>query len=89
MNDHELMAKKDLDIPNTYHATGDASAMLANRISWFYDLKGPSVTINTACSGSLVALHLACQSIRTRETTMVRLQYTQSSCHAHKDGCQC
>ena len=72
MNDHGTMVKKDLDIPNTYHATGDASAMLANRISWFYDLSGPSVTVNTACSGSLVALHLACQSIRTGETTMVR-----------------
>lgn len=73
MNDHETVVKKDLDVPNTYHATGDASAMLANRISWFYDLNGPSVTVNTACSGSLVALHLACQSIRTGETTMVRI----------------
>ncbi|KAL8704356.1 MAG: hypothetical protein Q9201_002481 [Fulgogasparrea decipioides] len=53
MNDHETVVKKDLDVPNTYHATGNASAMLANRLSWFYDLSGPSVTVNTACSGSL------------------------------------
>jgi acyl transferase domain-containing protein len=72
MNDHETMVHKDLEMPNTYHATGNASAMLANRISWFYNLNGPSMSVNTACSGSLVALHLACQSLRARETTMVR-----------------
>ncbi|PYI11865.1 KR-domain-containing protein [Aspergillus sclerotiicarbonarius CBS 121057] len=59
MNDFETMVHKDLDVPNTYHATGKASAILANRVSWFYNLKGPSIAINTACSGSLVALHLA------------------------------
>lgn len=72
MNDHEAMVYKDLDVPNSYHATGSASAVLANRISWFYNLKGPSVSVNTACSGSLVALHLACQSLRSGESTMVR-----------------
>ncbi|PYH28609.1 uncharacterized protein BO87DRAFT_411136 [Aspergillus neoniger CBS 115656] len=70
MNDFETMLHKDLDMPSTYHATGKASAILANRISWFYNLKGPSVAINTACSSSLVALHLACESLRTGETSM-------------------
>ncbi|KAG9235749.1 phenolpthiocerol synthesis polyketide synthase ppsA [Amylocarpus encephaloides] len=70
MNDHETMVHRDLEMPNTYHATGNASAMLANRISWFYNISGPSMSVNTACSGSLVALHLACQSLRTGETTM-------------------
>ena len=73
MNDHAAMVYKDLDLPNQYHATGSASALLANRVSWFYNLSGPSVSVNTACSGSLVALHLACQSIRTGETEMVSL----------------
>lgn len=70
MNDHETTVHKDLETPNTYHATGSASSILANRISYFYNLNGPSVAVNTACSGSLVALHLACQSLRTGETTM-------------------
>ncbi|GKU15033.1 unnamed protein product, partial [Fusarium langsethiae] len=41
--------------------------MLANRISHALDLGGPSVTIDTACSGSLVALHLACQALQAGE----------------------
>jgi acyl transferase domain-containing protein len=58
-------------MPNTYQSTGNASALLANRISWFYNLTGPSMAVNSACSGSLVALHLACQSLRAGETAMV------------------
>lgn len=49
-------------------ASGISRAMLANRVSWFFDLRGPSVTLDTACSSSLYALHLACQSLRLGET---------------------
>lgn len=36
---------------------------LSNRLSYFFDFKGPSVSLDTACSGSLTAVHLACQSL--------------------------
>ncbi|OKP15072.1 Lovastatin diketide synthase LovF [Penicillium subrubescens] len=49
---------------------GTSRAMMSNRVSYFFDLKGPSVTVDTACSGSLVALHLACQSLRTEDASM-------------------
>ena len=54
-----------------YHATGLSGSLASNRLSWFYDLKGPSMTIDTACSSSLTAFHLACQSLRTGEAKMV------------------
>ncbi|KAI0485064.1 hypothetical protein GGR56DRAFT_681136 [Xylariaceae sp. FL0804] len=58
----------DDEIQPQYKATGTAAPILANRLSWFYDLTGPSMTVETACSSSMIALHLACQSIRSRES---------------------
>ena len=48
-----------------YSMTGCATSMLANRLSFFFDFKGPSYTIDTACSSSLVALDAAINAIRT------------------------
>ena len=72
MRDYEHMLMTDPEMRAVYRTTGVASAMLANRLSWFFNLKGPSVSLDTACSSSLTALHLACQSIRCGESTMVR-----------------
>ncbi|KAJ8133410.1 hypothetical protein O1611_g213 [Lasiodiplodia mahajangana] len=60
----------DEEVNPMYKGTGTGSPLLSNRISWFYDLRGPSMSVETACSSSMVALHLACQSLRSRESTM-------------------
>jgi glutamate-1-semialdehyde-2,1-aminomutase len=50
-----------------YSATGNASSIAANRISYQFDLRGPSWAVDTACSSSLVAVHQAVQSLRGGE----------------------
>jgi acyl transferase domain-containing protein len=47
--------------------TGTGHAMLANRLSYQFDLRGPSLTVDTACSSSLVAAHLACTALLLEE----------------------
>lgn len=66
-SDYREMIFRDPDAAPRYTVTGTAISMLANRISWFFDLKGPSITLNTACSSSLVALHLARRSLQSGE----------------------
>ncbi|AGP33712.1 hypothetical protein SCE1572_03900 [Sorangium cellulosum So0157-2] len=55
----------------TAHAlTGLSNSVLAARIAYHLDLKGPAIAVDTACSSSLVAIWLACQSLLAGECTM-------------------
>lgn len=69
--DYSRFFENDEEIQATYKSLGNSTAILSNRLSWFYDLRGPSMTIETACSSSMIALHLACQSLRLKESKMV------------------
>jgi acyl transferase domain-containing protein len=53
-----------------HSSPGAAHSILANRVSYLLDLRGPSLAIDTACSSSLVAVHQACQSLRAGETDL-------------------
>ncbi|PGH17660.1 hypothetical protein AJ79_01022 [Helicocarpus griseus UAMH5409] len=69
-NDYEMLSLHDIyDVGHTA-ASATSEAMIANRVSWFFGCRGPSLTLDTACSSSLYALHLACQSLRLKETEM-------------------
>ncbi|MEV6905794.1 SDR family NAD(P)-dependent oxidoreductase [Amycolatopsis sp. NPDC051071] len=52
---------------DVWSATGAATSIAANRLSYLFDLRGPSLTLDTACSSSLVAVHQAIQSLRHGE----------------------
>ncbi|GLB08646.1 type I Iterative Polyketide synthase (PKS) [Aspergillus tubingensis] len=62
-NDYLNMQYKDPEYASRYTATGTGLAVLANRITHCFDLRGPSHVIDTACSSSLYALHSACLAL--------------------------
>ncbi|KAK8915432.1 Reducing polyketide synthase FUB1 [Metarhizium anisopliae] len=70
VQEYSAMVAYDAELNPPYQATGNSGSMHSNRLSWFYDLRGPSVTIDTACSSSLVGIHLACQSLIQGEADM-------------------
>lgn len=69
-NDYARMQFADAAHLGPYSGTGSAFSILANRLSYFLDLKGPSLAVDTACSSSLVAVHQACTSLRQGESTL-------------------
>lgn len=60
--------------PTSYPAPsiiGASDAIIASRLSYYLNLKGPAFVVNTACSSSGVAIHLACESLRRKESNLV------------------
>lgn len=66
-NDVSLRNADDVVSSTPYSMTGCNLGVIANRVSYLYDLHGPSCSIDTACSSSLVALHIACEALRNGE----------------------
>ena len=69
-DDYTRMLTLDPETMPTNVATGTNPSILANRLSWYFDLRGPSITVNTACSSSMMAMDLACQSLGTGQCSM-------------------
>ena len=63
--DYKLQLLRDTEQIPKYAATGASLAMLANRLSWFFNLSGPSMNIDSACSSSAIAVDHACALLRT------------------------
>ncbi|EKG15216.1 Beta-ketoacyl synthase [Macrophomina phaseolina MS6] len=69
-DDTRAILNEDPDILLKYKPTGTSNSIISNRVSWFYDLRGCSLTLDTACSSSLVAFHLACNDLRQGASDM-------------------
>lgn len=63
-SDYTGRMAEDLCSTSTFAATGSSPCMAANRLSYFFDIHGPSVAMEAACASSIYATHTACQAIR-------------------------
>ena len=71
--------------------TGNDKDVLATRVSYELDLHGPSISVQTACSTSLVAVHLACQSLLNQECDMalaggVTIEFPHGRGYLYREG---
>jgi acyl transferase domain-containing protein/surfactin synthase thioesterase subunit len=64
IHDYQHMQFADRERLDAHTGTGSAMSITANRVSYAFDLHGPSVAVDTACSSSLVAVDMACKALR-------------------------
>ncbi|WJY71889.1 polyketide synthase Pks13 [Corynebacterium auriscanis] len=69
-NDYGMLISADPTEAHPYALTGNSSAIIANRISYAFDFRGPSISVDTACSASLVSIHQAVRSLRDGDSTV-------------------
>ncbi|MBI5563326.1 MAG: type I polyketide synthase [Chloroflexi bacterium] len=74
LNDYSRLQVPDQTLDpgliDNYFTSGNALCITPNRLSYLLDLRGPSLAIDSACSSSLAAIHVACQSLRSGESTL-------------------
>jgi acyl transferase domain-containing protein/NADPH:quinone reductase-like Zn-dependent oxidoreductase/acyl carrier protein len=69
-SDYAALQREDPERADAYVMSGSAVSNAANRISYIFDLRGPSFAVDTACSSSLVAVHQACVSLWRGESSV-------------------
>ncbi len=69
-NDYETCVREGAPETEFYSTTGTGRYSLSGRVSYFWDLRGPSLTIDAACSSSLAAIHLACRSLQMGDSDL-------------------
>ena len=69
--DYHTVLARDIDTTPRYLATGTPTCMSANRLSYFFNLSGASIAIDSACSSSMSAMHQAVSALQRKEAGMV------------------
>jgi phthiocerol/phenolphthiocerol synthesis type-I polyketide synthase C len=69
-SDYGYRGAEDVAAIDAFSMTGINGSIAANRISYAFDLRGPSMAVDTACSSSLVAFHQACQAILSQDADL-------------------
>ncbi|MDJ0750984.1 MAG: type I polyketide synthase [Woeseiaceae bacterium] len=69
-SDYSYRRTDDLASCDASTMTGNTASIAANRLSYWFDLRGPSMAVDTACSSTMVAFHQACQSLHVGESRM-------------------
>lgn len=69
--DNTVHNSRDSEDSPVYNSVGSGLSMLANRLSWFFDLRGPSIGLDSACSSTAMAIDIACQALRSGACDMV------------------
>jgi acyl transferase domain-containing protein/acyl carrier protein len=67
---YQMVMRQDAAALDVYVATGGAHSVAAGRVAYVLGLAGPSLAVDTSCSSSLTAVHLACRSLRSGESRM-------------------
>jgi acyl transferase domain-containing protein/acyl carrier protein/N-acetylglutamate synthase-like GNAT family acetyltransferase len=80
-SDYRLLLEQHGVNIEAHISTGTSMAVLANRLSYFYNFTGPSIQIDTACSSSLVAVHQAVQALRLGECVQALVGGVNVICH--------
>ncbi|HEX2910961.1 MAG TPA: type I polyketide synthase [Chloroflexia bacterium] len=69
-NDYLRLQARNWNVLDGYTASGNPFAFAANRLSYFFDLRGPSLAMDATCASSLASLNFACQSLWSGEVDM-------------------
>lgn len=69
-SDYQVFLTSDSAAASPYAVTGASNSIISNRVSYTFDFRGPSMTLDTACSTSLVAIHEAVNSLRLHESDL-------------------
>lgn len=81
--DYGTRGLDDIAAASSHSMTGNTLSIAANRLSYIFDLHGPSLAVDTACSSSLVALHHACNSLRSGEASTALVGGVNLLLHPH------